>query len=179
MNEQQRMEARSWPDDYGHENGNYVNCCSQCQQPFVGHKRRVLCRECTPSIEQQQVEEFLRAMDDANKAHADDIMKIAEGMQQRIDDDVVDSLVHGEVPVRRTETIKPDVKAKARRVQRGLGLTKHLGGNARAMALNERVPNAVTVGTNKTLGQQRAEMKEKVKAKKKREKAGRKKSRRR
>ena len=35
-----------WPDDFPHENGNYNCKCSTCQRWFIGHKRRVTCREC-------------------------------------------------------------------------------------------------------------------------------------
>lgn len=35
-----------WPEDAGHENGNYQNRCIYCQRLFIGHKRRVVCRIC-------------------------------------------------------------------------------------------------------------------------------------
>lgn len=38
---------RDFPEDYRHENGQYFNLCVRCQWHFVGHKRRVLCRECS------------------------------------------------------------------------------------------------------------------------------------
>lgn len=38
------VSSRSWPDTG--ENGQYLNRCSQCRQQFMGHKRRVICREC-------------------------------------------------------------------------------------------------------------------------------------
>lgn len=38
--------ARDWPEDFAGENGNYANHCIYCQQTFVGHKRRMVCREC-------------------------------------------------------------------------------------------------------------------------------------
>jgi hypothetical protein len=38
---------RNWPEDYEHENGNYINTCSVCKLAFRGHKRRVWCRMCT------------------------------------------------------------------------------------------------------------------------------------
>lgn len=34
------------PDDYPHENGNYVCMCADCGKSFMGHKRRVQCRVC-------------------------------------------------------------------------------------------------------------------------------------
>ena len=38
--------AHSWPEDFGGENGNYHNECVTCKTLFIGHKRRVVCREC-------------------------------------------------------------------------------------------------------------------------------------
>lgn len=39
--------ARNWTEDAGHENGNYECRCVECEQPFIGHKRRVLCKACS------------------------------------------------------------------------------------------------------------------------------------
>lgn len=38
--------AHSWPEDLGHENGNYLNRCIMCGCTFQGHKRRVVCKVC-------------------------------------------------------------------------------------------------------------------------------------
>lgn len=35
-----------WPEDSGHENGNYYNKCLACDFDFVGHKHRHICRKC-------------------------------------------------------------------------------------------------------------------------------------
>lgn len=37
---------RDWAEDVAHENGNYWNECGTCRRMFIGHKRRVTCREC-------------------------------------------------------------------------------------------------------------------------------------
>lgn len=37
---------RDWPEDFPHENGNYVCRCVTCKQNFIGHKRRVQCKAC-------------------------------------------------------------------------------------------------------------------------------------
>lgn len=37
---------RSWPEDYSDENGQYIQTCLNCNRQFMGHKRRVVCREC-------------------------------------------------------------------------------------------------------------------------------------
>lgn len=37
---------RNWPEDFAHENGQYVNRCIGCLFNFVGHKRRLMCRAC-------------------------------------------------------------------------------------------------------------------------------------
>lgn len=39
-------EERSWPEDSGHENGNYYCLCHNCGRQFTGHKRRVTCKVC-------------------------------------------------------------------------------------------------------------------------------------
>jgi len=38
---------KNWKEDYEHENGNYMNHCRTCNQKFLGHKRRVQCKECS------------------------------------------------------------------------------------------------------------------------------------
>lgn len=40
------LKARSRPEDVAHENGGYLNTCHYCQQRFMGHKRRVVCKVC-------------------------------------------------------------------------------------------------------------------------------------
>ena len=37
---------RDWPEDHGHENGDYFNECCHCNETFMGHKRRVSCHVC-------------------------------------------------------------------------------------------------------------------------------------
>ena len=37
---------RNWREDYLHENGRYVCSCIRCNKYFIGHKRRVICKEC-------------------------------------------------------------------------------------------------------------------------------------
>ena len=41
-----RPKDGDWPEDFSHENGNYQCKCCQCDQLFIGHKRRVVCRKC-------------------------------------------------------------------------------------------------------------------------------------
>ncbi len=36
----------NWTEDFSHENGNYINMCIECDNTFLGHKRRVLCNNC-------------------------------------------------------------------------------------------------------------------------------------
>lgn len=38
---------KDWIKDFEHENGNYTNVCIKCGYEFTGHKRRVVCHECT------------------------------------------------------------------------------------------------------------------------------------
>lgn len=37
---------RDWVEDFSHENGQYSCTCAHCEKPFIGHKRRVECKEC-------------------------------------------------------------------------------------------------------------------------------------
>lgn len=47
-------EAGSWPEDFAHENGNYQCRCICCNDLFMGHKRRVVCRVCdVPSFREE------------------------------------------------------------------------------------------------------------------------------
>lgn len=39
-------ELRSWPEDRASENGNYECICVTCGKRFIGHKRRIVCRDC-------------------------------------------------------------------------------------------------------------------------------------
>lgn len=40
------MEERSWKEDFNQENGRYLSRCCVCENEFVGHKRRVVCKQC-------------------------------------------------------------------------------------------------------------------------------------
>jgi hypothetical protein len=42
--------ARNWPEDFSQENGNYLCLCISCSEAFVGHKRRVVCRQCVTKL---------------------------------------------------------------------------------------------------------------------------------
>lgn len=42
---------KDWKEDSGHENGDYQNRCCQCDAIFLGHKRRVVCKECSDENE--------------------------------------------------------------------------------------------------------------------------------
>lgn len=39
----------NWKEDFCHENGNYLNECRLCAKPFLGHKRRYVCKCCVKS----------------------------------------------------------------------------------------------------------------------------------
>lgn len=39
-------EKRNWTEDFSHENGNYHCRCCICNNYFIGHKRRVVCKKC-------------------------------------------------------------------------------------------------------------------------------------
>lgn len=40
-------EGGDWTEDFSHENGNYWNTCCVCEKTFTGHKRRVVCKNCS------------------------------------------------------------------------------------------------------------------------------------
>ena len=40
---------RDWPEDFEHENGEYMNTCCECKNTFTGHKRRFICKACSTS----------------------------------------------------------------------------------------------------------------------------------
>lgn len=37
---------RDWPEDFEHDNGQYMHSCVDCGSKFVGHKYRITCRAC-------------------------------------------------------------------------------------------------------------------------------------
>ena len=39
----------NWEDDFKYENGLYSNKCLKCDQEFLGHKYRRVCRSCSPN----------------------------------------------------------------------------------------------------------------------------------
>jgi len=43
----EEQKKRDWPEDYSHENGNYMNFCKKCDKEFFGHKRRTRCKLCS------------------------------------------------------------------------------------------------------------------------------------
>ena len=65
-----RDNPRNWQIDYPHENGNYCNSCLYCERLFIGHKRRVSCREChdkpMEEIDKSITKEALQAAFDEN-----------------------------------------------------------------------------------------------------------------
>ncbi len=38
--------TRDYPEDFSFENGNYRSECCCCKKPFMGHKRRYICKVC-------------------------------------------------------------------------------------------------------------------------------------
>lgn len=45
----------NWHD--GGENKQYMNHCCDCGKPFIGHKRRLICRVCAEACERRAQEE--------------------------------------------------------------------------------------------------------------------------
>lgn len=42
---------RNWHDDAALDNGQYLGVCRVCGKKFIGHKRRVECRQCAKAEE--------------------------------------------------------------------------------------------------------------------------------
>ena len=42
----QEEETKDWTEDFAYENGNYRCLCAYCGEYFIGHKRRVMCKQC-------------------------------------------------------------------------------------------------------------------------------------
>lgn len=43
---ERKVTPKDWPEDSQSENGSYFNTCTTCGGEFVGHKRRLTCKEC-------------------------------------------------------------------------------------------------------------------------------------
>lgn len=61
---------RDWPEDFPHENGNYINKCCDCQLFFMGHKRRPVCRKCANAEPDWEKMAHKKAPEDNKCAHA-------------------------------------------------------------------------------------------------------------
>lgn len=55
-------EARSWPEDFAHENGRYMCKCHRCDQIFHGHKRRVTCKVCHAAPQASEADDLIGAL---------------------------------------------------------------------------------------------------------------------
>lgn len=55
---------KDWTEDSNHENGNYLCVCTTCNSQFIGHKRRITCKECatarmtTPTTTPETVSDY-------------------------------------------------------------------------------------------------------------------------
>ena len=69
--------AHDWVEDFTHENGNYQRRCCDCDTPFYGHKRRVVCRVCAVS---SLVDEwsFARAIDLTKNPDATSMVRVGD-----------------------------------------------------------------------------------------------------
>lgn len=90
---------KNWPEDFPHENGNYHCHCCICGSYFIGHKRRVVCKECVavskenakltasaPSLLSEL--EQLRGENEVLKQQAAFSEEIKKQMQVRISDEM-------------------------------------------------------------------------------------------
>ena len=57
-------ETGDWPEDFPYENGQYYCRCVHCKIQFIGHKRRVVCKNCaTKDVETKKKRNRERVMD--------------------------------------------------------------------------------------------------------------------
>src|SRR3546814_19465988 len=57
--------AMDWPEDFPHENGNYICRCCRCEGMFWGHKRRIVCKSCRhPTAEDGESDARYQALRD-------------------------------------------------------------------------------------------------------------------
>lgn len=47
------VSERDWPEDFQHENGQYMCRCHKCENTFIGYKRRVTCKVCANKYPEQ------------------------------------------------------------------------------------------------------------------------------
>lgn len=48
----------NYSEDFEHENGNYINKCKNCDNQFLGHKRRTRCKKCVEDLKNKLGEEL-------------------------------------------------------------------------------------------------------------------------
>lgn len=44
---------RDWVEDFSYDNGRYGHKCVLCGFEFTGHKRRVICKECSTKADEK------------------------------------------------------------------------------------------------------------------------------
>ena len=53
---------RDWPEDFAHENGNYIGRCCECGNGFKGHKRRVICKKCYMEGMEKTIDQYTKTL---------------------------------------------------------------------------------------------------------------------
>jgi hypothetical protein len=74
---------RNWTEDAAHENGNYECLCCECDQPFIGHKRRVVCKACSTRPAAQTLSEQFERIIKALNYDGNDTNSLTVGEIQR------------------------------------------------------------------------------------------------
>jgi hypothetical protein len=70
----------NWPEDFSHENGNYQCLCCSCNKVFVGHKRRVVCKQCSTEA---VIEEVFIAMCERESPNSPEFDRLLEAAEER------------------------------------------------------------------------------------------------
>lgn len=68
MMSNRKCNPHDWPEDFPHENGNYLCKCTDCEIDFIGYKRHTVCKACVLENREQAIRKLL---DDAQKLEAD------------------------------------------------------------------------------------------------------------
>lgn len=77
------MGERDWPEDFGHENGEYECKCYSCGELFIGHKRRPECRKCAMAAAGPEVtERYIQAQRLASHPTERNVQRIHDALAE-------------------------------------------------------------------------------------------------
>ena len=77
------MSERDWTEDFTEENGNYQNDCCRCTRPFLGNKRRLVCKVCDPDV---TPDDIVKVQDGAVQVSIDSLPALCRFIGDAIED---------------------------------------------------------------------------------------------